>query len=124
VYDVDPGSLMNPPHSHSAEEEIFVVLGGSGTATLWPHPRSAHEPDRFAADTRVEQIRVGSTIASPAGTGRALSLQAGDDGMRVLAYGTREPNDITYYPRSRKISFRGAGVIGRIEQAAYWDGED
>jgi hypothetical protein len=44
--------------------------------------------------------------------------------MRVLAYGTREPNDITYYPRSRKISFRGAGVIGRIEQAAYWDGED
>ena len=124
LYDVDPGRLMNPPHSHSAEEEIFVVLGGSGTATLWPHPRSTHEPDRFEAGTRVEEIRAGSTVASPAGTGRALSLQAGADGMRVLAYGTRESNDVTYYPRSAKINVRGVGVIGRIEQVDYWDGED
>ncbi len=120
----DPGRLMNPPHSHSAEEEIFVVLGGSGTATLWPHPRSTHEPDRVRGGTRVEEIRAGSTVASPAGTRRALSLQAGADGMRVLAYGTRESNDITYYPRSAKISVRGVGVIGRIEQVDYWDGED
>jgi len=44
--------------------------------------------------------------------------------MTLLAYGTRDPNDIAYYPRSGKISFRGVGVIGRLEQADYWDGED
>ena len=44
-----------------------------------------------------------------------LSFEAGPDGMQVLAYGMRRPNDIAYYPRSGKISFRGVGVIGRIE---------
>ena len=34
-----PGKLVNPPHCHSAEEEIFVVLEGEGTLELWPHLR-------------------------------------------------------------------------------------
>lgn len=44
-------------------------------------------------------------------------LRAGDDGMTVLTYGTREPNDMAYYPRTGTINVRGLGVIGRIEQA-------
>ena len=44
--------------------------------------------------------------------------------MTVLAWGTREPNDICWYPRSRKMFWRGAGVIGRIETLDYWDGEE
>ena len=28
LFDVRPGKLINPPHCHSAEEEIFVVLDG------------------------------------------------------------------------------------------------
>ncbi len=124
LYDVDPGKLMNAPHSHSAEEEIFVVLAGSGTATSWPHPRSVSESERWEAGTTTVDLRAGHVVSSPAGTARPLSLQAGDDGMSVLAYGTRDPNDIVYYPRSGKISFRGVGVIGRLEQLDYWDGED
>ncbi len=124
LYDVAPGKLMNPPHSHSAEEEIFVVLGGSGTVTTWPHPRAAHEPDRWPAGTETSELREGSVVACPAGRGRPLSLEGGPDGMTVLAYGTRDPNDITYYPRSGKISFRGVGVIGKVEQVDYWDRED
>lgn len=123
VYDVDPGMLMNAPHSHSAEEEIFVVLEGNGTVTVWPHPRSIHEPDRWQGGTETHEVRAGHTIASPAGRGRPLSLQAGDGGMRVLAYSTRNPNDITYYPRSGKVNIRGVGVIGRIDPTSYWDGE-
>jgi uncharacterized cupin superfamily protein len=123
VYDVAPGMLMNAPHVHAAEEEIYVVLDGEGTLERWAHPRAATESG-FAATTELHGVRRGSVIAQPAGTGRALSLTAGDRGLRVLAYGTREPNDITYYPRSGKISFRGVGVIGRIEQLGYWDGED
>ena len=37
------------------------------------------------------------------------------DGMTFLAYGTRNPNDVCYYPRSNKINFRGLGLIARLE---------
>ncbi len=124
LYDVLPGKLMNPPHSHSAEEEIFVVLDGSGTVELWPHPRAEAEPDRWPGGHERHPVRAGHTIASPAGEGRPLGIEAGAEGMRVLAYGTRDPNDITYYPRSGKVALRGVGVIARLEQLGYWDGED
>jgi hypothetical protein len=43
--------------------------------------------------------------------------------LTLLTYGTNEPNEICYYPRSNKIGFFGVGVIGRIEKLDYWDGE-
>lgn len=116
-YVVPAGKLMNPPHVHSAEEEIFVVLGGSGSLVLYPSPRRGGEIEE-------SPLRTGSTVARPPGTQRAHALRAGEDGMTVLAFGTRDPNDITYYPRSGKVSFRGVGVLGRVEQVDYWDGED
>lgn len=124
LYDVVPGMLMNPPHSHAAEEEIFVILEGEGTVECWPHPRMATGPGRPSEERDLQPVRAGSVVASPAGTGRPLGLRAGADGCRVLAYGTREPNDVVYYPRSGKVSLRGVGVIGRIERLDYWDGED
>jgi uncharacterized cupin superfamily protein len=68
-------------------------------------------------------VRRGSVVARPPGTGVAHAFRAGPRGMSLLAYGTREPADIAYYPRSNKLSFRGLGVIGRIERLDYWDGE-
>ena len=124
VYEVEPGMLMNPPHAHSEEEEIFVVLDGSGELELWPHPRSETEPERFSAARDSVDVRAGSTVARPAGTGRAHAFRAGGDGLRLLAFGMRRPNDVCFYPRSGKISFRGVGVIGRLERLPYWDGED
>jgi hypothetical protein len=44
--------------------------------------------------------------------------------MTLLAFGIHDSNDIAYYPRSGKVSLRGVGVLGRIEQVDYWDGED
>jgi len=116
-YVVAPGKLMNPPHVHAAAEEIFVILEGSGTLQLYPSPRVGGEIEEHP-------VRAGSTIARPAGTRQAHALSAGDEGMTVLAFGTRDPNDIVFYPRSGKIGFGGIGVIGRLEQLDYWDGED
>jgi uncharacterized cupin superfamily protein len=124
LYDVAPGMLQNPPHSHSAEEEIFVILEGEGTLSLWAHPRARTEPDRFEGVQEQHAVGVGNTIARPAGTGRPHELRAGPGGLKLLAYGTREPNDITYYPRSRKVALRGVGLIGRLEHVDYWEGED
>ena len=109
LVNVRPGKLGVAPHCHSAEEEIFVVLEGSG--------------DLLLGDEEVP-VRAGHVIARPPGTGVAHTMRAGLDGLTYLAYGTRVPNDICYYPRSGKVYFGGVGVIGRIEQLDYWDGED
>ena len=117
LFDVAAGKLVNPPHCHSAEEEIFVVLDGSGTFELWPNRR-------FGGEHETHDVRRGSVVARPAGTGRAHTFRAGDGGLEVLAYGTRDPRDVTFYPRSGKVSIRGIGLIGRLDVLDYWDGED
>jgi uncharacterized cupin superfamily protein len=103
------GVLTCVPHCHSAEEELFVVLEGQGVCRLGDE---SHD------------VRPGSVVARPAGTAIAHSFTAGEGGIALLAYGTREPHDICFYPRSGKIAISGLGVIGRIEPAEYWDGEE
>ena len=115
--EVRPGKLNNPPHCHSAEEEIFVVLDGEGTVELWPHLRQGGQLD-------THEVRRGTVVARPAGNGRPHAFRAGEQGLTVLVFGTRDPRDVTYYPRSRKVSFRGIGLIGRLDVLDYWDGED
>jgi uncharacterized cupin superfamily protein len=97
-----------PPHCHSAEEEIFVVLEGEGTLSLGEEEHA---------------VREGSIVGRPPGTRVPHAFRAGAADLVYLAYGTREPNDIAYYPRSGKVSLRGVGVMGRIEPLGYWDGE-
>jgi uncharacterized cupin superfamily protein len=105
---IAPGKLGAPPHCHSGEEEIFLVLSGEGT--LW------------LGDERIP-VRAGHVVARPAATRVAHAFAAGAAGLELLAYGTRDGNDMVFYPRSGKIAFFGIGVIGRIERLDYWDGE-
>ena len=106
---LDPGQMAAPPHCHSAEEEVFVMLEGDGTLLLGDDEQPVKRHD---------------VVARPAGTGVAHAFRAGDRGLTFLAYGTIEPNELCYYPRSNKIAFWGVGVIGRIDKLDYWDGED
>jgi uncharacterized cupin superfamily protein len=92
---IPPGREGYPPHCHAAEEELFVILEGSGQVAL--------------GDESAE-VRRGSVVSRPAGTRVAHSFLAGDEGLAYLAYGTREPNDVVYYPRTDEIRFRGVGV--------------
>ncbi|TML24910.1 MAG: hypothetical protein E6G32_02310 [Actinobacteria bacterium] len=117
----EPGILSGPPHAHSAEEEIFVVLGGDGTLELTPSPRGAAE---FDDRPETQPVRRGTVVASPPGTGVAHAFRAGDTTLTLIAWGTREPNDICWYPRSKKLFWRGVGVIGRVDMLDYWDGEE
>jgi uncharacterized cupin superfamily protein len=112
--EVFPGKLNAPPHCHSAEEEIFVVLEGDGQLLLWEEGGIAEHP-----------VRAGSVVARRAGTGVAHAFRAGPDGMTLLMYGTREPGELVYYPRSGKVYFVGLGLVTRVgEQLDYWEGED
>jgi uncharacterized cupin superfamily protein len=117
---LEPGARGSVPHCHSEEEEVFVILEGDGVLHLWPSPS-------FAAATGAEQeeipIRPGHVIARPPATRVSHWFRAGANGMTMLIYGTRRPNDMCWYPRSNKIAWRGLGVIGRIEVLDYFDGE-
>jgi uncharacterized cupin superfamily protein len=99
-----------PLHCHSAEEEIFVVLGGEGVAVIGDEEHV---------------VRRGSVVARPPATRVPHTINASaDQPVEYLAWGTRENSDIVYYPVSGKVSLRGVGVLGRIEPMAYWEGED
>jgi uncharacterized cupin superfamily protein len=106
---VEPGRLSSPPHCHSAEEELFVVLDGEGTLVLGDDERA---------------VRAGSIVSRVAGSRVAHAFRAGSGGLGLLAYGQRRPNEIIYYPRSGKLFLVGLGVVGRIEPADFWEGED
>jgi uncharacterized cupin superfamily protein len=108
--EVSPRMLSAPQHCHSLEEELFVMLTGDGMLLL--------------GDEEIS-MRAGHVVSRPPGTGVAHTFRGGDDGLTYLAYGTREPGDMCFYPDSNKISFRGlGGLIARIDNLDYWDGED
>jgi uncharacterized cupin superfamily protein len=111
---ISAGHRGSVPHCHSAEEEVFVILDGTATLELWQ------------TDGEIEEttLRAGHVVARPAGTRVSHSFRAGPEGVTMLIYGTREPNDMCWYPRSQKIYWRGVDVVGRIEQLDYWDGEE
>ena len=106
---VAPGKESAPPHCHSAEEEIFVMLEGEGTLVLGEEEIA---------------MRPGHVVSRPPATKVSHMFRAARAGLTYLAFGTREPADVCYYPRSDKINFGGVGVIARLEQLDYWDGED
>ena len=110
---VAAGKLTYPPHCHSAEEEAFVVLDGDGELLLV----EVGEPDR------VVPVRPGSVVVRPPGSRVSHTVRAGAGGLTLLAFGSRESNDIVYYPRSGKVSLRGIGARFRVELLDYFDGE-
>ncbi len=114
-----PGKMGFPPHCHSAQEEIFVVLEGDGALLLYPPAPAGAEPA-----AQEHPVRPGSVISRLAGSGVAHGFRAGDSGLTYLAYGTRQSWDITWYPRSQKLGLLGLQVVGRLERCGYWDGEE
>jgi uncharacterized cupin superfamily protein len=106
---VDPGRYGTPEHCHSLEEEIFVILSGTGVLV-------------FGGEET--PVAAGHVVARRPGTGIAHAFRAETE-LTFLAYGTREPGDVCWYPRSQKIAFWGVGVMARMERITdYWDGED
>jgi len=115
------GQEGSPPHCHSAEEEIFVVLDGEAELQLWAKPTPAN-PRQTEPQER-HTIRRGHVVARPSGTRIPHYIVPGKPGFTYLVYGERDPNDIAWYPRSNKVFLRGIGVIGRLELLEYSDGE-
>jgi uncharacterized cupin superfamily protein len=112
---VAPGGLSNLPHSHSTEDELFVVTAGDGVLELM---------DAAGEDAGRHEIRTGHVVSLPAGSRVAHAFRAGSGGLTLLAYARHDRADMCFYPRSQKISFRGLGIIVRVDRVDYWDGEE
>lgn len=97
------GETGAPPHCHALEEELFLVLEGSGTLAL--------------ADDE-HPLRAGDVVARPPSTATAHGLRAGDEGLTYLVYGTREPGDSVYYPQAGHVRLRGLGVTLTVDPAS------
>jgi uncharacterized cupin superfamily protein len=107
--ELEPGQMPCPQHIHSAEEECFVVLAGGGEALL---------------GDETYPLRPGSVLWRPPASGVGHGLRAGPSGMTYLGFGTRRRGEWVYYPRSKKVSVRGSGVMFRVEPLDYFDGEE
>jgi uncharacterized cupin superfamily protein len=105
-YVVAPGKLDGEPHCHGAEEEFFLVLDGEGAVLL--------------GEEEIP-LRVGSFVGRPPGTGVAHAFRGP---LTLLTYGTNEPNEICYYPRSKKLKFWGVDAQITAEPLTpFWDDE-
>ena len=114
---VPPGKRACPYHLHHAQEEMFVVLEGSGTL-------------RVAGE--MLPIKAGDTIFIP--PGREFPHQiinTSDAPLKYLAIGTTDDPEICEYPDSGKYLAEGGlatkqpfEVIGKSGNSLpYWEGE-
>jgi uncharacterized cupin superfamily protein len=120
---VPPGKRAFPRHSHRVNEEMFLVLHGTGEI-------------RIGAETH--PLRAGDIVACPAGgveTAHQI-VNTGREELRYLAVSTQRAPEIWEYPDSGKFGFIAeftaadggpSGAVpffGREAQGTdYWDGE-
>ncbi|MBH0238018.1 cupin domain-containing protein [Methylobrevis albus] len=121
--EIPPGRKGWPHHCHHANDELFVILGGSGTL-------------RYGEETHA--VAAGDVVVCPAGGPEtAHQLIAGPtEALRYLAVSSMHDPDVMQYPDSGKVTvFAGAAPGGdktarrvsltlrAADAVDYWDGE-
>lgn len=115
---VPPGKQSCPYHLHHAQEEMFIVLAGSGTA-------------RIAGE--MLPIKAGDVIFTPAGPDYPHHIiNTSSEPLKYLAIGTTEVPEICEYPDSGKYLAEASldtptpfEVIGKVGRTLdYWEGEE
>ncbi len=114
---VPPGKRSCPYHFHHAQEEMFVVLEGSGTL-------------RVAGE--MLPLRTGDVVFIPPGPEYPHQIiNTSAEPLKYLSISTRESPEICEYPDSGKYlamaSSTGGTGFDAIQRAGdsidYWDGE-
>ena len=123
VVTVQPGRRAFPFHNHLGNDEMFVILNGTGTYRYG----AAEHP-----------VKAGDVCAAPRGgpdTAHQL-INTGDEELKYLGISTMRDPEVVEYPDSGKFAalaikpgpdFMRAHLryIGRTENSlGYYDGED
>lgn len=114
---VPPGRQAYPFHGHRHNDELFLILDGSGALRT----ADGHRP-----------VRAGDLVACPSGgpeSAHAL-VNTGDTELRYLAISSQHTPEVCDYPDSGKVGvFDSHGdafwylITRESQQADYWDGE-
>ena len=114
---VAPGKVSCPYHFHYAQEEMFIILEGSGTL-------------RVAGE--MLPLRSGDVAFIPPGPEYPHQIvNTSDQPLKYLSISTREQPEVCEYPDSGKfaamVSIGGERVFDVIQRKSngldYWDGE-
>lgn len=114
---VAPGKRSCPYHYHHAQEEMFVVIDGTGTLRV--------------ADEMLP-LKAGDVIFIPPGPAYPHQIiNTSDAALTYLSISTRESPEVIVYPDSDKVMATAAATdsepIRLIQREAdsidYWDGE-
>lgn len=114
---VAPGKRICPYHLHHAQEELFVILEGSGTL-------------RVAGE--LLPLKQGDVVFIPAGPDYPHQIiNTSDAPLKYLSISTQEEPEIYEYPDSGKFLAEGSLQSGtpfemlqrKGESLDYWDGE-
>jgi len=117
---VPPGKKAWPYHLHYANEEMFVILEGSGTLR--------YDGERYP-------IKSGDVISTKTGKGTAHQIiNSSDAELRYLAISTMFDPEVAEYPDSNKRAMLAGAPNGRgpydvfdvVPDGAgvdYWEGE-
>jgi uncharacterized cupin superfamily protein len=99
---VKPGAKSVKYHSHSKQEEFFLILQGSGTLRLGGKKLA---------------VKTGDFFAKPAGQGIAHQfINTGSEVLKILDCGTEETEDVVAYPDEDAVLVRSMGRVypGRL----------
>jgi uncharacterized cupin superfamily protein len=92
IIDVAPGARSTPAHAHTDEDEVFLVLRGSGLS--WQSSGSK--------DVRTYAIGVDDVLVHASG-GDAHTLIAGEEGLTVLVVAEGSRTHLTWLPRAKQF---------------------
>src|SRR3954454_3766962 len=92
IIEMAPGARSTPPHAHVDEDELFLVLNGSGVS--WQSSGSK--------DVRAYAIREDDVLLHPA-QGDAHTLIAGEEGLTVLVVAEGSRTHLTWLPRAKQF---------------------
>lgn len=119
---VPPGKSAWPFHRHHGNEEMVLILDGTGTLRL---------------DDATHSLRPGDVVALTAGGPAHQIINTGEAELRYLAVSTMHEPDVVEYPDSNKFAvFCGSAPGGKTDKRSfaaavpldckvdYWEGED
>jgi uncharacterized cupin superfamily protein len=94
---VKPGGVSVKYHSHSMQEEFFLIVRGKGRVRL----RGKEHP-----------VKEGDFFAKPAGKGIAHQfINDGDGILEILDCGTKDRNDVVEYPDEQALYLKDQGLV-------------
>ncbi|BBU55917.1 cupin [Mameliella alba] len=124
LVEVPPGKAAWPFHAHHANDEMFIILSGTGELRFGP--------DRYP-------VAAGMMAVCPAGGAETAHqlIATGTEPLRYIAVSTMREPDVMTYPDSGKLTvFAGAAPGGdkakrrvassfrTADAVDYWEGEE